>query len=324
MSALGKRALHLFLVVFAASSVTFLMVDLLPGDAAYQIAGDTATLEDVQAIREELGLNRSLVLRYMNWLADVARGDLGVSYLTREPVREAIMARLPVTIELMIAAQLIALVLSVPAGIYSGYRPRSCIDRILGSTSFAVMSIPVFVMALVLIYLFALKLGWLPATGYVPLSADPVANIRSMLLPALSIALVEWVPLMRVLRSDMIDTLHEDYILMARSKGLPTHTILFRHALRPSLFTLVTLFGIQVGHLIGGALIVETIFALPGIGRLLIGAIFSRDIIVVQGCILFIAVAYVAVNFLVDISYTLLDPRIRRGGGGWLTAPHIR
>lgn len=314
MNALGKRALHLFLVVFASSAVTFLMVDLLPGDAAYQIAGDTATLEDVQAIREELGLNGSLVLRYTNWLADVVRGDLGVSYLTGEPVREAILARLPVTIELMIAAQVIALVLSVPAGIYCGYRPRSGIDRLLGSASFAVMSVPVFVMALVLIYLFALKLGWLPATGYVPLSADPAANIRSMLLPALSIALVEWVPLMRVLRSDMIDTLREDYILMARSKGLPTHTILFRHALRPSLFTLVTLFGIQVGHLIGGALIVETIFALPGIGRLLIGAIFSRDIIVVQGCILFIAVAYVAVNFLVDISYTFLDPRLRRGG----------
>jgi peptide/nickel transport system permease protein len=178
------------------------------------------------------------------------------------------------------------------------------------------MSIPVFVMAVVLIYLFAVKLRWFPATGYVPLTDGLPGNLRSMLLPALSIALVEWVPLMRVLRSDMIATLQEDFILMARAKGLPTRTILFRHALRPSLFTLLTIFGIQIGHLIGGTVIVETIFALPGIGRLLVGAIFNRDFTVVQGCVLLITVAYVAVNFLVDLSYVVLDPRLRKEGPG--------
>ena len=310
--AIGKKTLNLALVVMAVSAITFLMVDLLPGDAAYQIAGESATLEDVRAIREELGLHRSIVVRYLVWLADAARGDFGQSFITREPVWESITARLPVTIELMVGAQMIALVLAVPVGIFCGYRPRSGIDRFLSIAAFGVMSVPVFVMALVLIFLFALKLRWLPATGYVPFLENPIENLRSMFLPALSIALVEWVPLMRVLRSDMAATLREDFILMARSKGLPARTILLRHALRPSLFTLVTLFGIQVGHLIGGALIVETIFALPGIGRLLVGAIFARDVIVVQGCVFFITIAYVAINFLVDVSYTVLDPRLRK------------
>jgi peptide/nickel transport system permease protein len=310
--AIGKKTLHLALVVMAVSAITFLMVDLLPGDAAYQMAGESATIEDVRAIREELGLHRSIVVRYLVWLADAARGDFGQSFITHEPVLESITARLPVTIELMVGAQMIALVLAVPVGIFCGYRPRSGIDRFLSIAAFGVMSVPVFVMALVLIFLFALKLRWLPATGYVPFLENPIENLRSMFLPALSIALVEWVPLMRVLRSDMAATLGEDFILMARSKGLPARTILLRHALRPSLFTLVTLFGIQVGHLIGGALIVETIFALPGIGRLLVGAIFARDVIVVQGCVFFITIAYVAINFLVDVSYTVLDPRLRK------------
>jgi len=310
--AIGKKTLHLALVVMAVSAITFLMVDLLPGDAAYQMAGESATLEDVRAIREELGLHRSIVVRYLVWIADAARGDFGQSFITREPVLDSITARLPVTIELMVGAQMITLALAVPVGIFCGYRPRSGIDRFLSIAAFGVMSVPVFVMALVLIFLFALKLGWLPATGYVPFLENPIENLRSMFLPALSIALVEWVPLMRVLRSDMAATLREDFILMARSKGLPARAILLRHALRPSLFTLVTLFGIQVGHLIGGALIVETIFALPGIGRLLVGAIFARDVIVVQGCVFFITIAYVAINFLVDVSYTVLDPRLRK------------
>jgi peptide/nickel transport system permease protein len=313
---IGKKSLHLALVVFGVSAITFLMVDLLPGDVSYRIAGEAGTAEDVRAIREELGLDRNIAVRYAAWMADAFRGDLGVSHLTGEPVAEAILARLPVTLELMIVAQCIALFLSVPAGLYSGYRPRSGADRFLGSAAFALMSIPVFVMALVLIFLFAVKLRWFPATGYVPLSDGLSANLRSVLLPALSIALVEWVPLMRVLRSDLIATLREDFILMARSKGLSTRTILFRHALRPSLFTLITIFGIQIGHLIGGTVIVETIFALPGIGRLLIGAIFNRDFIMVQGCVLFITVAYVAVNILVDLSYVLLDPRLRKEGAG--------
>ncbi len=307
----GKKLLRLIAVVFAVTALTFLMVNLLPGDVAYTIAGQDATPEFLEAIREDLGLNRNIFTRYAEWLADVAQGKFGKSLQTHEPVLEAIFSRLPVTIELIILSQVFALMLAVPAGIISAYKAGTPIDKTINSTAFGMISIPNFVMALVLILLFSLRLRWLPATGYVPLSEGLLANLRSFILPAFSIAMLEWVPLMRVLRSDMIATLQEDFILMAKSKGLPTLHILFRHALRPSCFTLITIFGIQIGNLIGGAVIVEQIFALPGIGRLLIAAIYGRDYTMVQGCILFIAVSYVIVNFIVDLMYSVLDPRIR-------------
>ncbi|WDP93320.1 MAG: ABC transporter permease [Desulfobacter sp.] len=290
------------------------MVDALPADVAYEIAGEEATPEDIQAIREELGLDRPVILRYGGWLADLARGNLGKSFRTQEPVLDALLSRLPVTLELMVLSQLAALVLAVPLGILCACKPGTAMDNALGSAAFAMISIPVFVMGLVLIYIFAVKLQWLPATGYTPISDGIGANLRSFVLPSLCIAMVEWVPFMRVLRSDMIATLQEDFVLMAKSKGLPAFHILFRHALRPSSLTLVTLLGIHIGHLIGGAVVVEIIFALPGIGRLLVSSIFSRDFAMVQGCILFISVGYVSVNFLVDHLYTILDPRIRLSG----------
>ncbi len=299
------------MVMLCVTWFTFLMIALLPGDEAYEIAGENASIEEIQEIQEALGLNRNILIRYLDWLAKVCQGDLGVSSLTQEVVLDAIISRLPVTLELMVVSQIFALCLAIPLGLMSAYRAHSKFDNLLGAIAFGVMSIPVFVMSILFIYLFALKLGWLPATGYVPLSEGFWENIRSFILPGLSIGLVEWVPLMRVLRSDMIATLKEDYILLARAKGIPDYKILYRHALKPSSFTLITILGIQVGHLIGGALIVETIFALPGVGRLLVGAIYGRDVFMVQGCILFITFSYVAINFLVDTFYGVLDPRIR-------------
>ena len=307
-----NKLLRILAVVWVVSALTFLMVNLLPGDVAHTIVGEEASLEDIQAIRKELGLDQNMIVRYFKWLGQMARGDFGKSFVTHEPVLEAILARLPVTLELMLLSQLFALFFALPTGIMAAYKSHSIEDKSLTTLAFATMSIPVFVMAIVLIYLFSLKLNWLPATGYVPLSAGLWPNLRSFLLPALSIAMVEWVTLMRVLRSDMIATLHEDYILMARAKGLPAHHILLRHALRPSLFTLITIMGMQIGHLIGGALIVETIFALPGIGRLLVAAIYGRDFMMVQGCILFITVSFVIANAMVDLCYFALDPRIGR------------
>jgi len=307
----GKKLFRLIVVILTVTAITFLMVNFLPGDIAITTAGFGASLEDVEAIREDLGLNKNVVLRYTFWLFDAVQGRLGQSFLTDEPVLEAISQRLPVTIELMIISQMLALMLAVPFGIISGYKSGTNIDKTINTLAFSVMSIPTFVMALLLIFTFSLKVNWLPATGYVPFSEGFWLNIKSFLLPGFSIALVEWGYLMRILRSDMISTLQEDYILMAKSKGLPTVYILFKHALRPSCFTLITIFGIQVGHLIGGAVIVENIFALPGIGSLLIAAIYGCDYKVVQGCILFITIAYVMVNFLVDILYSFLDPRIR-------------
>ena len=311
---MGKKIIRLVAVILAVTCITFLMVDLMPGDVACLIAGQDASMEDVHAIREELGLDEHIAIRYLKWLSQVARGNLGISYLTEEPVLDAIISRLPVSIELMLLAQLLALGMALPAGIFCAYRPQSFGDKAISSTAFATMSVPVFVMSLVLILVFALKLRWLPATGFVPLSEGFWPNIKSLILPATSIAMIEWVTLMRVLRSDMIATLQEDYILMARSKGLPAAHILFRHALQPSLFTLITILGMQIGHLIGGALIVEVIFALPGIGRLLVGAIYGQDFMIVQGCILMITVAYVIINSLVDLCYFVLDPRIRKEG----------
>jgi peptide/nickel transport system permease protein len=310
MTFLRKKIAHLVLVVFVVSVFSFLLVDLLPADVAYELAGYDATLEEVESLREQLGLNDPIIMRYGRWLGGVFQGDLGVSLLNREPVWQAIMARLPVTIELLFIAQIFALLLAIPAGVFAAHRAETRSDRALGSIGFGLISIPSFAMAMLLIFLFSLQLKWLPATGYTPLSAGLWPNLKGFILPALAIALAEWVPLMRVLRSDMITTLQEDYILLAKSQGLPTRRILFRHALRPSCFTLLTIFGLQVGHLIGGALIIETVFALPGIGRLMIGAIFAQDSTIVQGCVLFITTGYLVINFLVDLGYRLLDPRI--------------
>jgi len=316
MRHLGRKLIRLVFVVVAVTTLTFLMVNLLPGDVAYFVAGLDASPQEIAAIRHDLGLDRPLPVRYFAWLAGLLRGDFGVSMSTSEPVGEAILSRLPVTFELMVLAQVIAVALAVPLGVLCAYRQNRWVDRLVTVGAFAMISVPAFVMALVLIFVFALRLGVLPATGYVPLSEGLWANLRTFILPALSLALIEWVGLMRLLRNDMIVTLQEDFIAMARAKGLPTWHILFRHALRPSSFSLITVLGLQIGALIGGTLIIESIFALPGVGRLLLNGIFARDYVVVQGCILFIAVAYVVINFLVDLTYSMLDPRIRVEGRG--------
>ncbi|WP_319524541.1 ABC transporter permease [uncultured Desulfosarcina sp.] len=315
MQILGKKALRLVIVVVAVSALTFLMINLLPGDVAHIVGGEEATLEDIEAIRKKMGLDQGIVVRYFTWLKNAVSGDLGESYLTHEPVIDTIVARLPVTIELLIISQCMALMLALPSGIVSAYRSNSMTDRLVNGIGFATLSIPSFVMALLAIYLFSIKLRWLPATGYVPLSIDFGANLKSYVLPGLSIAMIEWVVLMRVLRSDMITTLGQNYILMARAKGLPPWRVLLQHALRPSSFTLITVLGIQIGRHLGEAVIVETIFALPGIGRLLIDSIYARDYQMVQGCVLLITVGYVVINSFVDLLYTVLDPRIRTEGG---------
>ncbi|MGD8667381.1 MAG: ABC transporter permease [Desulfobacterales bacterium] len=311
MAFIWKKILWLVLVVLAVAALTFLMVNILPGDVADMIGGQGASPEDIEAIRKDLGLDRNILVRFVSWLGDLIKGDLGQSYLTGEPVLHIILSRLPVTVELLVISQLFTLLLALPAGIFSAYRSGSFFDRLISIGGFATLSVPSFVMALVGIYLFAIQLHWLPATGYTSLEYGFWANIRSFILPALSIALIEWVVLMRVLRSDMISTLQQNYILMAKAKGLPPWKVLLYHALRPSSFTLVTILGIQMGRLLGGSVIIETIFALPGIGRLLVNAIYARDYMVVQGCILLITVGYVAINTIVDILYHILDPRIR-------------
>jgi peptide/nickel transport system permease protein len=295
------------------SLLTFLIASLLPGDLAYVILGDQATPEKVAALRADMGLDQPIWWRYLSWLGNVLQGDFGRSFRTGQTVLQVVAERLPVSLELMLLAQLGALAIGIPLAIACAVRSGSAFDRFMTGSAFSMLSVPAFLSAILLIYLFAVELRWLPATGYVPFSEDPIGNLRSFVLPALTLALGEWPVLMRVLRSDMIATLQEDYIAMARAKGLKPSRILLVHALKPSSLTLVTVTGINIGRLIGGTVIVESIFALPGIGRLLLGAIFTRDLVILQGVVLFVAIGYVLINFVVDMLYAVLDPRIRHG-----------
>ncbi len=306
-----KRLLQVVPVIFAVTAITFLFVNLLPGDVAYTILGEEATPEAIAVVHRELRLDDPIPLRYVRWLGDVFAGDLGRSFITQQPVLEAIVERLPVTLELMLITQAIALVLALPLGVATAYRAGGDLDRGIAGLSFGLLSIPNFMMAILLIFLFAIYFDVLPATGYRPLSEGIWANLRTFILPSVTLALIEWCALMRVLRSDMIATLKEDFILVAKAKGLPDWRILLVHALKPSSFTVLTLFGLNVASLISGALVVETIFALPGIGRLLVNSIYTRDFIMVQGVVLFASVAFVLINLGIDLLYTVLDPRIR-------------
>jgi peptide/nickel transport system permease protein len=309
----ARRLVYLAPVLVAVSLLTFLIASLLPGDLAYVILGDQATPEKVAALRHDMGLDHPLWWRYISWLGHVLEGDFGRSFRTGQTVLQAVAERLPVSFELMLLAELGALVIGIPLAIACAVRSGGAFDRFMTGTAFGMLSVPAFLSAILLIYLFAVELRWLPATGYVPFAEDPIGNLRCFVLPSLTLALGEWPVLMRVLRSDMITTLQEDYIAMARAKGLKPSRILLVHALKPSSLTLVTVTGINIGRLIGGTVIVESIFALPGIGRLLIGAIYTRDLVILQGVVLVVACGYVLMNFIVDMLYAVLDPRIRHG-----------
>jgi peptide/nickel transport system permease protein len=308
-----RRLLAILPVLLAVSLLTFLIASLLPGDLAYVILGDQATPENVAALRRGMGLDQPLWWRYLSWLGHVLQGDLGRSFRTGQTVLQAVSERIPVSLELMLMAEFIGLLIGVPLAIACAARAGSAFDRFMTGSAFAMLSMPSFLLAILLIYLFAVELHWLPATGYVPFTEEPLANLRFFVLPALTLALAEWPGIMRVLRSDMIATLQEDYIALAKAKGLKPSRILFVHALKPSSLTLVTVTGINIGRLLGGTLIVESIFALPGIGRLLVGAIYTRDLVILQGVVLLVACGFVIVNFIVDMLYAVLDPRIRHG-----------
>jgi peptide/nickel transport system permease protein len=310
-----RRLPAMLATLLIVSFLTFLLTSLLPGDPAIQILGaDNANDPDsVEVVREELRLDDPLLVRYGAWLRDVASGDLGRSFRTDQQVLDAILERLPVTLEVGGLAVLIALLFAIPLGTLSAFRAGGRADRVVTGASFGLLALPPFMVAILLILVFAVTLGWLPATGWVRFTADPLDNLRHAILPALSLAVGEMAVYTRLLRADMITTLQQDSITMARAKGIPTSRILFRHALRPSSFSLMTVVGLQVATIIGGAVIIETLFALPGVGRLLVDSILQRDLIMVQGCALVIAIAFVVINFIVDILYTFLDPRIRYG-----------
>jgi peptide/nickel transport system permease protein len=309
-----RKLASLIPVLLAVSFLTFMMLSLLPGCLECQILGpENLDSEQVAAVREDLRLDDPLPVRYVAWLGDAFSGDLGRSYYTRQEVFDAIVERLPVTIEIVIVSMAMSLVVSIPLGMATAYRSGGLLDRSVTGATFGLLAIPNFMMGLLLIYLFAVQWGLLPSTGWTAFTEDPFENLRAVFLPSLALATGQIAVFTRLLRTDMIATLQEDHVLLARAKGLSTWRILLRHALRPSSFSLLTVSALTVGALLGGAVIVEQLFALPGIGRLLFDAIFQRDLLVVQGVVLVITVGFVLINALVDILYVVLDPRLRTG-----------
>ena len=316
MRRIALRLVTLIGVLFAVSVLSFSLLDFLPGDPVVQILGPNASdQEQYDIVEHDLGRDKSMAEQYVKYVSGAVRGDLGKSYIDRQPVSTLIGERLPVTIELLLLTQILSVLITLPVAVWSAYRQGGIFDRAATGFSFAALSFPNFAVGVVLVYLLAVQAQLVPATGYTRITEDLGQNLRSVILPVIILSLGTTAVYIRLLRSDMIATLQEDFILMAKAKGLPTWQILIRHALRPSSFSLLTVVAINLGTLIGGSVIVEYLFALPGVGLLAIQRIGQRDYLVVQGFVLLVAATFVLANFLVDAMYSVLDPRIRRGGG---------
>lgn len=309
-ASVGRFLLLLVMVTFGI----FLLLELTPGNPIDSILPPDATPEQIAEAKEQYGLNGSLLERYLSWIGGVVHGDFGRSFQTGGSVSEMILERVGVSLELAVLAVVVALVVSIPVGIWSAYRPRGVVDRVSSFVIAGTLATPSFVLGIVLAYIVGLQLGVLPLLGWVPFSEDPVGHVKSLILPVITLAAAECVLFTQLLKSDMGATLKQDHVLSARARGLPTRSILTRHSLRQSSFSLVTVSGVVLGRLIGGTVIVETIFSLPGLGTMVITAINARDYIVVQAVVLLTALVYLLMNTLVDVSYPLLDPRVRKVG----------
>lgn len=300
---IGRRLLATVPLLLAVSVVVFSFVHALPGDPAVLFLGEEATPENLARFRAKLGFDRPLIVQYGDWLGRALHGDLGRSIRSNQPVVEAIVERLPVTLRLIGFSMVISLCIAVPLGIVSAVKRNSGVDLV--STFFALFgfSTPNFWLGLILIYVFALLLRWLPASGF--------DGVRSLILPSITLGTALAALVTRQLRSGMLEVLRQDYVRTAQAKGLADRTVIGKHALKNALISVVTVIGLQIGALLGNTIITESLFALPGVGRLMIDSVFSRDFFVVQGVILFLAVGYVLANLAVDILYSYLDPRIR-------------
>lgn len=305
------RLISLIPVLVGIALLAFFAIRLVPGDAVLTILGQEATPELVAEVRRIMGLDQPLYMQLIDWLAHLARLDFGKSFTSGRPILPDILLRLPATLELTLAATLVSITLAIPLGMLTAMKRGSVWDYVERMISLAGLSIPSFWLALLLIEMFALRLDILPAVGYVPFTEDPIGNLRGLILPALSLGVGMVAVVARYTRSSMLDVLGQDYIRTARGKGLRERRLIIRHALKNALIPVVTVTGIQMGRLIGGTVIVEEIFAWPGLGRFTLQAIFERDYPVVQTMVMVIAFFFVIINLLVDILYCYLDPRIR-------------
>ena len=312
-----RRLLQAIPVLFLITAIVFTVVYFIPGDPAMVVLGQGATGANLKAMRERMGLDKPLPVRYSIWLKHVVRGDLGDSTLSRQPVTALIKRAFPVTAYLTIFSLLIAVAIAVPAGTIAALKRNTWADLVCTTWAFLGVSIPGFWLAIILLYLFGVRLQWVPLRGYIGLRDDVGDSLRSMAVPAFTLGVFLSGPLMRYLRSSILQTLSQEYVLVARAKGLAERRVILRHILRNSLIPFVTVLGVQLGYLLGGAVVIEEVFALPGIGRLAVSAIGNRDFPVIQGVVLVIATGFVLINIAVDILYSILDPRIRVGRGAF-------
>jgi peptide/nickel transport system permease protein len=306
-----RRLIVAIPVLLLVSIIVFLLIHLMPGDPAMVMLGEEATPEMIEDLREELGLDLPLHIQYLRWLRGILSGDFGRSILTKQPVAEALIHRLPITIELTLLAFLISLLISLPIAVASAVRPNSWIDILGNAIATTGISMPSFWLGILLIFLFAIKLRLFPASGFVPIRDSLLLNLKHMILPALTLGMWLSASVMRMTRSGMIEVLKQPYIRTARSKGLSERAVLWRHALKNAFIPVVTILGLQLGRLIGGAVVTETIFAIPGVGQLAVKSIFMRDFPPVQAIVLVMAISMLLSSLLVDIIYSYLDPRIR-------------
>jgi peptide/nickel transport system permease protein len=306
-----RRLLSTVMVMTTVAVFIFLLLHLSPGDPAAIIVGDNATPAQIDAVRKQLGLDDPLAVQFVRWLSGVLRGDLGISIFSHEPVNKLIGQRIEPTVSLAATTILLAVAIAVSFGVLAAWKAGTWIDRLVMVLSVVGFSVPVFVVGYLLIYLFSIKLGWLPVQGYAPLADGFVPWIRHLILPSIALGLAYVALIARITRTTMLDVLAEDYMRTARAKGVATGPLLMKHALKNAGVPIVTVIGIGVALLIGGVVITETVFNIPGVGRLVVDAISQRDYPIIQGVTLIFSGVYVVVNLIVDLSYTVIDPRIR-------------
>ena len=308
---IGRRLLATLPVMTVVAVVVFLLLRLTTGDPAAIIAGDNATSQDVAAIRSKLGLDRPIVQQFGIWIGSVLRGDLGESFFFKKQVSQLIAERVEPTLALATCTLLLAVTLAVPLGVLAAWRRGTWIDRGVMGLSVLGFSVPVFVIGYVLIYLVAIQLGWLPVQGYQRLADGFAGFIQRLILPSIALAIIYVALIARITRTSVLEVLNADHVRTARAKGLGDLTVLFRHVLRNAAVPIVTVIGLGVALLIGGVVVTESVFSIPGLGRLTVDAVLARDYPTVQAVILLFSVVYVLINLVVDLSYTFLDPRIR-------------
>ena len=308
---LGRRLIEAIPIVLILTFLIFYLLNTLPGDPTFSILGESAAAQQRAELRVEMGLDDPVVFQYLRWLGGIVQGDFGVSFRTGQSVVAVLLSRLPVTIELTILSLAIGVAVGLPLGIVAAKKRNGPIDLVISSAAVSLLALPYFVIATILILIFAVKLRVLPPSGYVPFLEDPVGNLRFMVLPAVALGSSVAAIVARQTRAAFLNVAGEEFVRVATAKGLSERRILFRHSLKAASIPIVTVVGLQAGNLIAGSVIMETVFSIPGLGRLLVNSILDRDFAIVQGAVIFIVLAIVVINMVTDLSYAFLDPRTK-------------